>query len=835
MKLVGINCHADNWYPAKASIAPAIRVEDSAIYIAMDVSGSMSGTRMATQKAAVAAFVRGLKGTRNSVKIVTWDSVIEATIERFDCNDDDYEAIAVWVTALSNVTSGATNFAAAVSLAAAFFGIVDDADIQLLDRRFGGVATGGVGRARRSAARKMIFLTDGLPTPTSTATTAAATLAAIEGLSVSAFNIDLADTTWTALLDNTPSDGVPVISGTDVSALQAAMAGNFLTHADMNAAHILRAVIVDPRCGGSGDATEIGDSFTAAADLFFEEEFGLSIYWENPGSRDEFLTLIRDHVGAATYVDRLSGKWEIKPIRDDYDIGSLPVFDRSNIIEWIEATRPEPHELPNQVTVTYTKRENGEPGSVTLTNVAGVQALSPPRVIATKVEMPAITQPGLAARVCQRELVARTTRRLAGAIRVMAVAPGINQGWPIIVHEPEMGIDPTVVRVTEIEDGFGTDNSVVIRFVQDGFSLGDTIIVDPDSQPVLAALNALPSIHRLVEEAPYYALVLQTGQGDVDAALASEPDVGFLQATGIQPTGAHIDATVTVDTGAGWVEVNETSFAPVALLLGPLSALPNEMTVAVGHDEDLAEVEQGSLCAIGAEYLRVDNMVRVGDVVTLTLGRGCLDTVPAAHLPGSAVIFWQGTDIADARFLVAETPAVKLRTKTSADQLRIAEAPTDIVTFASRAIRPYPPGNFKVSGSYVQELIHANIILTWAHRDRTIQTTLAVEDHTAGNIGPEPGVTYRVRAIALDGDKAVISTVVDVNVGSATTYDYDDTTVLPGGAEYIELSVTSVRAGYESWQRPTIRASATIGDPLGFEDSADTHATLDDHIRKTED
>ncbi|WP_323033198.1 hypothetical protein [Paracoccus sp. (in: a-proteobacteria)] len=38
------------WYPEKAAIVPEANISDAAIYIALDVSGSMSGSRMAAQK-----------------------------------------------------------------------------------------------------------------------------------------------------------------------------------------------------------------------------------------------------------------------------------------------------------------------------------------------------------------------------------------------------------------------------------------------------------------------------------------------------------------------------------------------------------------------------------------------------------------------------------------------------------------------------------------------------------------------------------------------------------------------------------------------------------------
>ena len=48
---------APQWYPEKAQIVPAARIGDAAIYIAMDASGSMSGSEWLHRSTAVSALV----------------------------------------------------------------------------------------------------------------------------------------------------------------------------------------------------------------------------------------------------------------------------------------------------------------------------------------------------------------------------------------------------------------------------------------------------------------------------------------------------------------------------------------------------------------------------------------------------------------------------------------------------------------------------------------------------------------------------------------------------------------------------------------------------------
>jgi hypothetical protein len=70
--------------------------------------------------------------------------------------------------------------------------------------------------------KTFIFMTDGIPTPGSPEI-AAAVLDQYPDIDRWCFNIGLADTTETAKLDNTPSDGVPVLASGDEDVIRDAM------------------------------------------------------------------------------------------------------------------------------------------------------------------------------------------------------------------------------------------------------------------------------------------------------------------------------------------------------------------------------------------------------------------------------------------------------------------------------------------------------------------------------------------------------------------------------------------------------------------------------------
>jgi hypothetical protein len=213
------------------------------------------------------------------------------------------------------------------------------------------------------------------------------------------------------------------------------------------------------------------------------------------------------------------------------------------------------------------------------------------------------------------------------------------------------------------------------------------------------------------------------------------------------------------------------AFAPTALLAADLSDHPEDRVIPVTGWRDIGEVGIGTLAGIGGELVRVDGITQDA----ITVGRGCLDTVPRAHAAGTPVVFFDaGARITDSSWAAGESLAVRLLPETGRGTLAFALAPADSVTLDRRALRPLPPGRVQGNGSYAPHpmaLVDGDLTLTWTHRDRLTQTSPVIADHTAGDIGPEPGVGYSVEVRWVDPDTGAqilspLAAVIDV--GTAT-------------------------------------------------------------------
>ncbi|UWQ90399.1 VWA domain-containing protein [Rhodobacteraceae bacterium M382] len=766
----------EQWYPEKAQIIAAARIGDAAIYIAMDTSGSMSGARMAAQMAAVSTLIGEISDNANAlndIEIVTYNATITGSITRRNADAVAYGELKSWVDGLSTATAFGTNFGAAVSQASAFFA--------------------GAGSKRRV----LIFVTDGAPSPASSLETAKATLAGISAVDVFAFNIALSDISATAQLDNTPVDGVPVVPAGDADALVASVRAAFGRGPDMNPAHIVRECLTNSAWGlGYGDA-DIGASFNGAADTLFTEGFGLSLLWQRESTIEDFIADILSHIDAYLYVDRRSGRWELRLIRDDFDPATLPIFDESNVVDWGELGRREAADQINSVTVKFSDARTDQTGSVSVTDTALVQLMG--QVISTTVDYPGIRFESLAVRVAERDLRGLSAPLLSGEITVSRAGSDLDPGDVIILDSDRKGLDALVVRVVEIDHGDGRANGVRLRIVEDVFSLGETALIGGEtSDPVPLITAPQPLSRRIVQEAPYWMLVQELGHTQADTLLAEDPDTGVLIASGERPSSDALSTQVWIDPGTGYAPEEPVEFVPTAVLAADVTDDPTERVLAVSDWTGLEDLTTGTLAAIGGEFVRIDGI----SATSLTVGRGCLDTLPMNHLAGTPVICWQHMANATAtQFAAGETIAVKMLPQTGFGTLPLAQAPADQVVLASRAIRPLPPGNFRGDGLFVQMLSGTEAALSWAHRDRLAQTSSVFDDYTGPDIGPEPGVAYEVRIHWVDTATGATlepaAAVINAAQATSLTLTDADYPQPPIGVEMAAIRLRAVRDGYE--------------------------------------
>lgn len=596
-----------------------------------------------------------------------------------------------------------------------------------------------------------------------------------------------------------------------------------LDAADMNPSHIIRECLTDPDWGLGYSTDDIDDtSFSSAADTLYNEGMGISLLWDKQIRIEDFVNEITKHIDAALYVSRVTGKFVLKLIRDDYDEESLLHLDESNIAKIASPSRAAFGELVNSVTVNYWNSETGKDDSLTVQDTAMIQMHG--QTIPATMQYPGFTSARNAAIAGQRDLRALSIPFLSCTIYTDRTAKDLTIGECFKLSWAKWNIVDLVMRVTSIAYGDGRNNQVKITCTEDVFATptvgvvgdaggGDGGWEDPSQIPVISTLH-------MAEETPYLDLVRYQGQTNVEATLAANNEVGYLMAAAIQQ-GSAVNAGLWVDSGADYKNNGIVDFCAGCELSAPLGK--TDTTLYFTNEVDLHLIVDGTYFQIDSEVCRVDSVD--DDAGTMVIGRGALDTVPEEHAAGTIAFFLDGYNGVDkTEYVEGESLDVKLTPQSGSGQVDISLAEVDNVVMASRAFRPYPPGDLRINGlSYSDDFLEGTLSVTWTDRDRTQQTSGIIFDHTYGNIGPEVGTTYRVRTYV---DAVLVDTVEP-----ATTL----TNVDPGFDGTVRIEVDSKRDGVYSWQAANHEFPYVVtGGPRVTE--ADEYRVTEDGVyRATED
>ena len=554
----------------------------------------------------------------------------------------------------------------------------------------------------------------------------------------------------------------------------------------MNPAHIIYQV----RTEGMGHPIDVINeaSFRKAAQTLKDEGFGLCLKWSRSVPAGEFMDMVCDHIGGMRIEDPVTGLTELVLVRPDYDPATLEEIGPGQIMELLEWQQPLLDNSVNEITVVYRDIATNKDAAVTYQNLASVQAQG--RVVNSRKNYPGLWNAALAGRVAAREVAAVSGLPCRVKIRVRQDAGPFKRGQVRALSWPRRGVVRMPVRILDIDSGTQTETSVVLTVAQDVAGMAsasyiqasDSAWVEPDTKPKPVTVQRL-------QEASYRDLATTLGAPDL-AALS--PDVGYLTSIGVRPTSVAFGYTLQTRLGnAAFAEAGTADFAPSGLLTTAMTATTTAIALAAGVSLDMIEV--------GTEALIDDELVRVASIdpvaATLTVARGCVDTVPVPHAVGTRVWFTDEYVGFDGReYLANESPQAKLITRTSQGELNPDLATTIGLTLERRQIRPYPPGRLRVQGeSYPPEVwtFGTELTVQWAHRDRLLQADQLV-DTTQGNIGPEPGTTYTVRWY-LAG--SLVRTEAGIT-GTTDTY----TPPAGSGGKQIRVEVEAIRDGYRSWQ-----------------------------------
>lgn len=537
---------------------------------------------------------------------------------------------------------------------------------------------------------------------------------------------------------------------------------NLQTIHAMNPAHILVECATNRDWGRQltlADDLNL-DSYRAAADTLYEEGFGLCFRYNRQNGLDTFVQQVLDHVGAVQYADLETGKLTLKLLRGDYSVDDLPVFTYDNgIIAVQDDDSASITSNPNEIVVTWHDPVTNADGEVRAQNLGAIQNTG---LNSSSVEYKAIPTHSLAARVAQRDLETAQSELTRLVIQFDRRGGILHPGDVFRVQLPDRNIDNMVLRVGKIEE---SDTGVLtLTVVQDVFGLPSTSYssgqqdggwtpLDKSARPV--------TIKRLIE-LPYAVLAGTVSEAELNYL---KPESGYPGVMAIAPTSLSINYLLqTRAAGASFADRGQGDWTPSGTLTAP-----------VGRLDTVLHVSMAIFPAVGDGLMVNDEVMRVDAVDipagTITVGRGCMDSLPSGHFAGDRCWAYQDTLDSDGlEYLSGETVEARLLTRTSTETLAEAAAPVVRMVMSGRQARPYLPGNIRINGMAYPDMVTGTdtFILTFSHRDRILQADRLI-DCTENSIGPEPGTEYLINLIRRDSG-AVIWTLTTSSTRVSVPY-----------------------------------------------------------------
>jgi hypothetical protein len=498
-------------------------------------------------------------------------------------------------------------------------------------------------------------------------------------------------------------------------------------------------------------------SFRAAGETLFTESMGMSWILDSTQAADSTMGDILRHIDAVLFTDPATGLWTLNLVRADYDPDDLLELsdEDGSILEPPQFSRGSWEETLNEVKIQYLARDNHD----YVERVAQAQDIANfttrGELLSDTMQFRGFTGDTLAQTIAMRELKIGSYPLGKAHLRVNRKAWNLRIGQAFKMTWTPQGITGLPMRVTQINYGSLNQNRIEMDVVEDIFGVNFTAYtpptttgwVDPNTDPIAPTA-------RLVIEGPYQLVTNAERRVLVGIVRADGVTVGcevweligsaYTQrnsVNGLVPSGLLNASYARNHTSSG--PTDHAAFDATGFVLKTttdLDILAN--TTADGRDT-------GKLLALFAatgEIVSFTTLTDNGDGTWTLAGvvRGVFDTVPVDHSTNERVYILAPDSVGSLRddALVSDASVtLKLLPFSGKSTYPLTSASSDSLTTASRALRPYPPGNVTVNGEYWPNggNITGDATLSWATRTRTAQQAQDVIHQNAGNTGAGEG------------------------------------------------------------------------------------------------
>jgi hypothetical protein len=594
----------------------------------------------------------------------------------------------------------------------------------------------------------------------------------------------------------------------------------------MNPAAIIYQCLTDTRWG-MGYSPSMLDGFTQAAYQLGLENFGLNLAWMRQQTIEVFVQGILDYVMGVLAVAP-DGRLKLRLIRPADAVQAR--YGPHNVVALESFERPGWGETVNELTVGYTDHGSGQPATIVVQNLANMHAQG--GLVAARREYPGITDPDLAATVALRDLaiastpLARVKLRVDGRAMELGVPgggggregghgggggglPALEPYFPtpgdlISWTWPDLGIENLLLRIGEVEFSPSGDHTLRLTCLEDVFRATEGVIVSPSAVGWSApSASALAPVFSHAVEVAYWDLARSIGRAEL---AYTETDDTYISAVAVRADAMQLDWKLWTGASVGSAQAADLGgYAGAARAADAIAQSATDTVVVLTDSVDLATLADAEYAWIVGADGSPRECVGVAAInvntPSVTLVRGVLDTVPIAHSAGVWIVgHGPVVGVDDTIRAPSESIGVWVQPTTPADAGALAPVTGGpMIVLTGRQGLPYPPGNVKLNTVSYPAAILGALAVTWAHRDRIQQTAYLVRQDE-GDIGPEAGVTYRIRYY---GETDVLLRTRTGLTGTADTWSEEAAdSALPGGRlnGRCRVRLDAQRGGFDSWR-----------------------------------
>jgi hypothetical protein len=492
--------------------------------------------------------------------------------------------------------------------------------------------------------------------------------------------------------------------------LAVAAGDELINGADANPMCVLYEILTDVDWGLGFTASDIDlVSLRAVAAVLKTEGNGFSMVLDSPTECGELIHEIERQVDGVLYLDRTTGKFNFKLVRNDYVLGSTTILDESNILKVDDFTRGSWQETTNNVRVQFVNRSKNYKTTYAMAQDAANIGLQGNTVVTSDERYPGVMVKGTANQIAFRSLrlIAYPLAKARFTVNrsLHALIPGDVIRWT----NASLGLNELPMRITRVDLGKLDEGEIQLDAVQDVFSFEtDGLMGDPDdsswSDPLLTVIPInIVDANRLIFEAPHAFCV----RAEEHPGLLNRIWVGT-RYPGDQSTAIQIWSN---EAAAGYAKAGDTFGF---LMRGKLSAnlgvgsTQGTVDLTIVPDLDSQEDMLAALTDATPEDIGrlLKNIVKIddefigfqtvtasgGNIVLHDIYRGLMDTIQEAHAINANVWFMSlAGNITEANYQGDSSVDVKPLSDGPYGTYALASATATTIVMSDRAKRPNPP------------------------------------------------------------------------------------------------------------------------------------------------